>query len=127
MSIASEYSGFDWDNLLLPHDMWPSYFEEVFEASPDAAENMARVLYEIPDAIQSGSEGVAKTINTLKDGIEYAYRYTEAHKLGLRLYLFYLDGKLEIGDQPERVLSRAVERGVIATKKKESGKEEDEE
>ena len=47
--------------------MWPSYFEEVFEASPDAAENMARVLYEILDPIQSGPDGVAKTINTLNN------------------------------------------------------------
>ncbi|MGH9762528.1 MAG: hypothetical protein ACREDR_44435 [Blastocatellia bacterium] len=124
MSIATEYSGFDWDNLLMDHGTWPSYFEEVFENFSDAAENMARVLYEILDAIQNGPEGIAKTINTLKDGIEYAYQFTEAHKLGLKLYLFYLDGKLEISDQPERVLSRAVERGEIATKRQEAGEEQ---
>ncbi|MGH9763828.1 MAG: hypothetical protein ACREAC_23600 [Blastocatellia bacterium] len=127
MSIASEYSGFDWENLLMPHETWPSYFEEVFEQSPDAAEDVVRLLYEILDAIQSGPEGVAKTINSLKDGIEYAYQFTEAHKLGLKLYLLYMDGKLEPCDEPEHMLSRAVERGMVATKEHESGEEANEE
>ncbi|MGH9823232.1 MAG: hypothetical protein ACREDR_08280, partial [Blastocatellia bacterium] len=78
------------------------------------------LLYEILDGIVSGPESVAQTINSLKDGIEYAYRYTEAHKLGLKLYLLYLDGKLEPCDEPERLLSRAVERGIIATRKSET-------
>jgi hypothetical protein len=43
MSIASEYTSFDWDNLLLDHETWPAYFEEVFEHSSEAARCMTRV------------------------------------------------------------------------------------
>ncbi|HYM00073.1 MAG TPA: hypothetical protein VEZ90_14060 [Blastocatellia bacterium] len=117
MSIASEYSGFDPENLLLSHDAWPSYFEEIFENSPDAAESVARILYEILCGIHAGPEGLAKVINTLKDGIEYAYQFTSVNKLGLKLFLPYLDGKLEPWNEPHRLLRRTVERGLAATNK----------
>ena len=124
MSIASEWVGYDPENLLLQHEAWVSRFEEIFENSADAAESMARILYEILDALHSGPEELAKVVNTLKDGIEYAYQYTNVNKMGLKLFLLYLDGKLEISDQPERVLSRALERGMAATKKWEERGEE---
>ncbi|HYL98836.1 MAG TPA: hypothetical protein VEZ90_07765 [Blastocatellia bacterium] len=44
--------------------------------------------------------------------------------MGLKLFLLYLDGKLEVSDQPKRVLSRAVERGLAATRKWEERGEE---
>lgn len=117
--MASEYSGFDWENLLMPHEVWPSYFEDIFENSSEAAECILRVLFEILDAIQAGPEGVARAVNSLKDGIEYAYQYTEAHKLALKLYLLSMEGNLSPFDEPMQLLTLAIERGMIATEKRE--------
>jgi hypothetical protein len=125
VSVASEYTSFDWDNLLLDHETWPAYFEEVFEHSSEAARCMTRVLFYIWEAVQSGPEDVAKAINTLKDGIEYAFRYTEDYRRALQLYLLEMEGNLKPMDEPRQLLTHAVERGILATKqieKKERAK-----
>ena len=112
MSIASEYNGYDQDNLLFDRETWEINFEEMIEKSPDTAENLARVLLLLLEAIESGPEGIAQASNSLKDGIEWAYLYTDAHRTAFRLFLLYIEGRLLVPDEPNELIRPAIARGI---------------
>ena len=112
VTIASEYSGYDQDNLIFDRETWQINFEEMIEKSPRTAENLARVLLLLLEAIESGPEGIVQVSNSLKDGIEWAYLYTDAHRTAFRLFLLYIEGRLEIPDEPDRLIGEAVARGI---------------
>ena len=114
MSIASEYNGYDHDNLLFDRETWEIKFEAMIEKSPGTAEDLARVLLLLLEAIESGPEGVAQVTNSLKDGIEWAYLYTDSHRIAFRLFLMYIEGRLEVADQPDELIGPAIARGVEA-------------
>ena len=117
MTIASEYSGYDPDNTVVDPETWEINFEEMIEKSPRTAENLARVLLLLLEAIESGPEGVSQVSNSLKDGIERAYLYTDAHRTGFRLFLLYIEGRLDIPDQPDELIGEAVARGIETAKR----------
>ena len=112
MTIASEYNAYDQDSLIFDRETWRINFEEMIEKSPRTAENLARVLLLLLEAIESGPEGIVQVSNSLKDGIEWAYLYTDAYRTAFRLFLLYIEGRLDVPDQPDRLISEAVARGI---------------
>ena len=117
MSIASEYSGYDPDNLIFDRETWETKFEEMIEKSPRIAEDLARVLLLLLEAIESGPEGIVQVSNSLKDGIEWAYLYTDAHRIAFRHFLMYIEGRLAVPDEPDKLIGPAIARGVEAVKR----------
>jgi len=115
--MASDDGGDDSDNIAVDRETWEICFREVLEKSPELAERLARILFWLRDAVQNGPEGVAEASNSLTEGIEFAYLYTDAHRIAFKLFLFYIDGHLELPDEPKRLIGEAVARGAANAKK----------
>jgi hypothetical protein len=62
-------------------------------------ETLARHLYEIKEAIESGPEGIRLVIEALDEGIRVAYQYTPIHRAALQLFYLHVAGELG-GDGP---------------------------
>ena len=133
MSIAAEYNGHDPNNVVVDRQDWEASFDDVLENSPQTAEDLAHILYYLLHALETGPDGyrdtrldelpdgladrLNKVKNSLWEGIEYAYLYTSAHKLALKLYLLYMDGSLMKEDDPEELIGAAVLRGIDSSKR----------
>ena len=117
MSIASDWGEYDPDNVIVDREEWEIHFQDILEKSPEAAEGFARVLFYLLQAVENGPEGLAQASNSLRDGIEWAYLYTDAHKSALKLFLFYIEGKLMDPDGPEQLIGGAVVRATAAARK----------
>ena len=141
MSIATEYDGFDPNNVVVDRQDWENSFDNVLENSPQTADDLAHLLFYLLHAIETAMDGYPDTRlegsadgladglprelgeklkrvkNSLWEGIEYAYLYTGAHKLALKLYLLFMDGSLMDGDDPEELIGGAVQRGIEFSKR----------
>jgi hypothetical protein len=79
---------------------------------PDAADSIARGLFIIREAIDSGPDGAKEASDAILANIEAAYLHTHAHKAALRLYLLYLTGQLKPEDEPVQLINEAIKRGA---------------
>ncbi|HYL98378.1 MAG TPA: hypothetical protein VEZ90_05440 [Blastocatellia bacterium] len=117
MSIAAEYDGYDPDNLLIDREEWEIHFQDILEKSPEVAEGLARVSFYLLQAIKNDPEGSVQACNSLMDGIEWAYLFTDAHKAAFKLFLLSIEGNLRIPDEPVELIGGAVKRGIEIAKK----------
>ena len=78
---------------------------------PGWPETLARHLYEIKEAIESGPEGVRLAVESLGEGIRQAYRYTKTHRAALQLFCLHLAGEV-VGDDPQELLDAAIKRSL---------------
>jgi hypothetical protein len=115
--MASHYDEDDSDNIAVGRETWEIVFQDVLEKSPEFAEGLARVLFSLRRVIERGPEGVAESGNSLREGIEFAYLYTDAHRAALELFLLYIGGHLEVPDEPHRLIVEAVARGTLNAKR----------
>ncbi|HEV7906411.1 MAG TPA: hypothetical protein VGO96_21415 [Pyrinomonadaceae bacterium] len=99
------------ENLLADETTWTAILEPALCQDPAAVECLARLLFTIKKAIESGAEGVKQASQTLSHGIELLYPYTNAHKSALELYLLSLEGDLTPQDEPLNLIKAAIERG----------------
>jgi hypothetical protein len=92
---------------------------------PKTAEYIARRLFVLKEAIESGPEGVREASEVILANIESAYLHTDAHRAALGLYLLSLTGQLKPEDEPLRLINGAIERGraqvELARKEKRRG------
>jgi hypothetical protein len=98
------------DYLLADDEDWLLFVEPLLCENPQAAVSLARLLCTLKQAVESGPEGAERASLTLSDGIRIAYKYTEAHRLALRLFNLYLEGRLRVEDEPLQLLSGAIAR-----------------
>lgn len=110
----------DCRDLLIDEETWQAIDD------PKTAEYIARRLFQIKEAIDSGPDGASEASEALLVNIKAAYLYTEAHRAAVRLYLLSLTGKLKPEDEPVRLINGAIERGAsrveIAGKGRVKGK-----
>jgi hypothetical protein len=99
------------ENLLADETTWIAILEPALCQDPAAVECLARLLFTIKKAIDSGAEGVMRASQTLAKGIELIYPYTNAHKSALELYVLSLEGNLKTQDEPLILINAAIERG----------------
>jgi hypothetical protein len=99
------------ENLLADETTWTAILEPALCKDPAAVECLARLLFTIKKAIDSGAEGVRQASQTLSHGIELIYPYTNAHKSALELYVLSLEGNLKPQDEPLNLVNAALERG----------------
>lgn len=98
------------ENLLADEMTWTAILEPALCQDPAAVECLARLLFTIKKAIDSGAEGARQASQTLSHGIELIYLHTNAHKAALELYVLSLEGNLKPQDEPLNLFNAAIER-----------------
>lgn len=89
---------------------------------PATAESIARGLFILKEAIDSGPDGAKEASDAILANIEAAYLHTDAHKAAIRLYLLSLTGHLKPEDEPLRLINGAIERGMARIKLTRKGR-----
>ncbi len=98
---------------LIGEEDWAAILEPALCQDAAAVECLARLLFTIKRAIDSGPEGAMQASQMLLDGIESIYLHTNAHKAALKLYVLSLEGTLKPQDEPLNLINAALERGRI--------------
>jgi hypothetical protein len=103
------------ESLLVDEETWRAILEPSLCEDSAAVEILARLLFTLKKAIDSGPEGVMRVSHTLLRGVELIYLYTEAHKAALKLYVLSLEGNLDPLDEPLRLINSALARSTGET------------
>ena len=98
-------------HLLADKEDWAAILEPTLCQDAAAIEGLARLLFTIKRAIDSGPEGAMQASKMLLDGIESIYLHTNAHKAAVKLYVLSLEGNLKPQDEPLNLINAALERG----------------
>ena len=108
----------DCQDLLIDEETWQAIDD------PKTAEYIARTLFVLKEAIDSGPVGAREASEAILANIEAAYLHTDAHRAALRLYLLSLTGQLKPEDEPLQLINGAIERGEsrVALAKKGTAK-----
>lgn len=96
---------------LADEEDWAAILEPSLCQDAATVECLARLLYTIKRAIDSGPEGAMQASRTLLKGIELIYLYTNAHKAAVKLYVLSLEGNLKPQEEPLNLINAALERG----------------
>ena|ERR1043165_1483259 len=99
------------ENLLADDETWTAILEPALCQDAAAVECLARLLFTIKRAIDSGPEGAMQASQTLLNGIELIYLHTNTHKAAVKLYVLSLEGQLKPQDEPLNLINAAIERG----------------
>ena len=94
---------------------WAAILEPALSQDAAAVECLARLLFRIKRAIDSGPEGAMQASGALLDSIELLYLYTNAHKAAVKLYVLSLEGNLKPQDEPLNLINAVLERGGSRT------------
>lgn len=103
------------EHPLADEEAWNAILEPALCQDAAAIECLARLLFRIKRAIDSGPEGAMQASGALLDSIELLYHYTNAHKAAVRLYVLSLEGNLKPQDEPLNLINAALERGRSRT------------
>src|SRR5438270_9644539 len=101
--------------------------ERTWQAIDDSktADLIARGLFILKGAIDSGPDGAREASDAILASIESAYLHTDAHRAALRLYLLSLTGHLKPEDEPLRLINEAIKRGTARIELARKGKEKE--
>jgi hypothetical protein len=99
------------EHLLADEEDWAAILEPALRQDAAAIECLARLLFRIKRAIDSGPEGAMQASGALLDSIELLYLHTTAHKAAVKLYVLSLEGNLKPQDEPLNLINAALERG----------------
>lgn len=111
LHAESAYRRRPMEHPLADEEDWATILEPALCQDAAAVECLARLLFRIKRAIDSGPEGAAQASSTLLDSIALLYRHTNAHKAAVRLYVLSLEGNLKPQDEPLNLINAALERG----------------
>lgn len=89
---------------------WAAILEPALSQDAAAVECLARLLFRVKRAIDSGPEGATRASRALLDSIELLYLYTNTHKAAVKLYVLSLEGNLKPQDEPLNLINAALER-----------------
>jgi hypothetical protein len=103
-------------NLLVDGRTWQAIHD------PATADDIARTLFILKTAIDSGSDGAKEASAAILANIEAAYLHTDAYKAALKLYLLSLTGQLKPGDEPLQLINAAIKRGMAQIKLTRTGR-----
>jgi hypothetical protein len=93
-------------DLLIDEPTWQAI------SDPKTAESIARELFILKEAIDSGPEGAREASEAILANIASAYLHTDAHSAAVKLYLLSLTGQLKPEDEPLQLINGAIERGI---------------
>jgi hypothetical protein len=83
------------EHLLADKEDWAAILEPALCQDSAAVECLARVLFTIKQAIDSGPEGAVQASKMLLDGIESIYLHTNAHKAAVKLLCAFIRRQFE--------------------------------
>ncbi|HEX8068394.1 MAG TPA: hypothetical protein VF546_00485 [Pyrinomonadaceae bacterium] len=106
----------DCPDLLIDEQTWDAIHD------PNTADHVARTLFVLKEAIDSGPEGAREARAAILANIESAYLHTAAHKAALRLYLLSLTGHLKPEDEPLQLINGAIERATARIERAGQGR-----
>jgi hypothetical protein len=106
----------DCQDLLIDEETWQAIDD------PKTAEYIARRLFVIKEAIDSGPNGAREASEAILANIEAAYLHTEAHRAAVKLYLLSLTGQLKPEDEPLQLINGAIERAGSRVKLASEGR-----
>jgi hypothetical protein len=106
----------DCRDLLIDERSWQAIHD------PKTADFIARALFILKEAIESGPGGAREASEAILANIESAYLHTDAHRAAVKLYLLSLTGQLKPEDEPLRLINGAIERGVAQIKLTRKGR-----
>lgn len=89
---------------------------------PATADAIARALFILKAAIDSGPGGAKEASAALLANIESAYLHTNAHRAARELYLLSLTGQLKPADEPLPLINEAIKRGMAQLKLTRKGR-----
>ena len=89
---------------------WAAILGPTLSQDAAAVECLARLLFRIKRAIDSGPEGAVRASGALLNGIELLYLHTDTHKAAVKLYVLSLGGTLKPQDEPLNLINAALER-----------------
>lgn len=104
---------FDREDLELTIDL-------VLEGDEHATHCLGQLFVSFRQAIDSGLHGINETRRALVTAIELIYLHSPAHQAGLNLYRLSLEGELKVEDEPERLISAAIERSTTRIRAEKS-------
>ena len=107
----------DCQDLLIDEATWQAIDD------PKTAEYIARRLFQIKEAIDSGPDGAREASEAILVNIEAAYLHTEAHRAAVKLYLLSLTGQLKPEDEPLQLINGAIKRGTSRVERAGKGSE----
>jgi hypothetical protein len=99
------------EHLLADEKDWAAILEPALCQDAAAIECLARLLFRVQRAIDSGPEEAMQASRALLDSIALLYLHTDAHKAAVKLYVLSLEGKLKPQDEPLNLINAALERG----------------
>ncbi|HYL98118.1 MAG TPA: hypothetical protein VEZ90_04125 [Blastocatellia bacterium] len=105
----------DRDDTLYPSDMWADVFDNTIAADCGSVHLFAQMMLGIKQAIQAGPEGAARATNSLTDLINELFVYSATFKAARSLWILSLEGRITAENEPERILTAAIERGLKET------------
>ncbi|MCA1614891.1 MAG: hypothetical protein LC800_12305 [Acidobacteria bacterium] len=107
----------DRHDLLIDEEAWQAI------GDPTTADFIARGLFVLKQAIDSGADGAKEASEAIQADIEAAYLHTDAHGAALRLYLLSLTGRLKPQDEPLQLINGAIQRGAAEIESARKGRE----
>ena len=87
-------------------------FEDSLRNDPELAAALAHLMFNMLEAAAKGEKEIEMLRNTLRDGIEWIYPFTGAHKAAFKAYLLQLERKMAVEDNPETLLNQAISRAL---------------
>jgi hypothetical protein len=95
--------------LLFDEEDW-RVLEPLFCENKNAADHIAHMLFFLIDAIEGGEGERARALYTMRDGIRFCFKYTEANKAALELYYLSLGGRVRPPEDPQILFPKAIAR-----------------
>jgi hypothetical protein len=92
-------------------EAWLTILEPAMKEDPGSAETAAHIFNYLIEMIGSGPDGIKAAVSTLEHAIRLSYGFTEASRLAFEHYRLHIaSGRFHPDDEPESLLSGAIER-----------------
>ena len=120
MTLASTFYPFDKGNVFCDAEEWDAVLSGVAKENPEAARDLAVLMYEAIGVIGQGPAGVERALNTLKLGVERLSQHANTCDLSLKLFLYEIEGLLSHRVLPAKLFGGAIERAEATEAKFEA-------
>ena len=116
MSVTSTFEPYDRNNVFHDPEEWDHFLESVVNGNRDSADSLGLVLYKLLRVMSERPDGVQRTLNTLKLGMERLFSLTSTHNLSFTLFLYEMECLLTPDDWPRNLIGPVLDRAESSTR-----------
>ena len=92
-------------------EAWLTILAPALKDDPGSAETAAHIFNHLIELIGSGPEGLKAAVSSLENAIRLSYGFTDASRLAFEHFRLHIaSGRFHPDDEPEPLLSAAIER-----------------